>query len=111
MAEIVYIGDYENTIDLRLDSEEAGVSGPISMPDVTQITANISGIDVVSTNQGGDAIRWNQVGYASGEIRCRFGDVAGLYPGNHLCWFIVVDPTNPDGVVFGPITLTCVALP
>jgi hypothetical protein len=106
-AEIIYIGSYNNTIDLRLESD--GV--PISTSSVTRIDANINGIDVSSTNQGSDLIIWDQLGYAEGEVRCRLGPVSGLEPYFGDMYLVVFDPTNPDGVIFGPITVKAVLLP
>lgn len=105
--ELVYIGDYHNHNDFLLTN--GGVA--IDMSAVTQIDANIHGVDVVSTNQSADLIRWDQAGYQSGEIRCRFGAAPGLVPGSHPLRFVVYDPTNPNGVVFDDMTLLVVQLP
>jgi hypothetical protein len=105
--EIVYIGDYDNTIDLRLDSDGTA----IPLDSVTQIDANIEGVGVTSANAADDLIRWDQLGYAEGEIRCQFGAITDLPEGHRNCWFIVYDPTNPHGVVFGPVKLWIIQLP
>lgn len=99
MAELVYIGNYDNRNDLRLDSN--GV--PISLSSVTKIDAKIGLVTVSSVNGATDLIRWNVVGYAVGEIRCKFGAVPGLSPGTWPCYFIAYEPTNPNGIVFGPV--------
>ena len=106
-TEIVYLGSYDNTNDFQLQSD--GVA--IDLSSVTNINANINGVDVLSTNQSNDLIRWDQVGYATGEIRCKFSSVSGLTDGGADCYFIVIDPTNTNGVVFGPITLYMLTLP
>lgn len=105
--EIIYLGQYENTLDFRLDSDGTA----LNLQEVTEISANIAGVDVVSANGANDLIRWNGVGFVTGEIRCRLGPAVGLMQGKFPCYFIVVDPTNPGGVVFGPVTLDIVALP
>jgi len=105
--EIIYIGSYDNTIDLLLNSD--GV--PIPLSTVTRIDANISGIDVTSTNQGSDLIRWDQAGYVEGEARCKFGGVTGLAEGYAQLWLTLYEPTNPNGVVFGPIHIEIHELP
>ena len=107
MAEYVFKGDWENTNDFRLDSDGTA----LDLSSVTQIDANIAGVDIVSTNQADDLIRWSQVGFVTGEIRCQFGSAPGLMPGAWPCYFIVYDPVNVDGIVFGPMTLTVVQLP
>lgn len=112
MSEIVYIGDYDNYNDFQLKAEdEDGVLQPMDMSSVTEITANIDGNDIVSTNQSNDPIRWNQLGFVTGQIRCKFGPVVSSPSSLKQCYFIVVDPTNPSGVVFDPIILTLVELP
>lgn len=100
MSETVYIGDYDNTNDLRLDSNGTA----ISLSSVTQIDAKIGLVEITSTNQGDDPIRWNVAGYTTGEIRCKFGGIEGLNPGHWPCYFIVYEPTNPNGIVFGPVS-------
>lgn len=106
MAEVVYIGDYDNTNDLRLDSNGT----PISLSSVTQIDAQMGTVSVSSTNQGDDPIRWNVAGYATGEMRCKFGSLEGLVPGVWPCYFIVYEPTNPNGIVFGPVNFRVLSL-
>jgi len=105
--EVVYVGDYDNTNDFRLESD--GVALPLD--DVIQIDANVSGLDISSTNQPADLIRWNVLGFEVGEIHCRLGAIPSLSGGIKNCWFIVFDPTNPNGVVFGPIDLVAIELP
>lgn len=105
--EVVYIGDYDNTNDFRLQSDGTA----IPLDSVTEIIANINGVVIVSTNLGADLIRWNQLGFEVGEVRCRFGAAIGLEPGYAPCYLIVKDPTNPNGVVFGPTHLLILQLP
>lgn len=107
MEEIIYIGSYDNTIDLRLDSDGTA----ISTSSITRIDANIGGVDVTSTNESTDPIRWAQLDYVEGEIRCKLGDADGLVPFLGDMYIVVFDPTNPDGVVFGPIAVKAVQLP
>lgn len=107
MAEIVFIGDWDNTNDLQLLSDGAA----ISTDSVTRIDANINGADVTSTNQSSDLLQWGGVNYLTGEVRCKLGAVTGLAPGPSDMYLIVYDPTNPNGVVFGPVRLTIIDLP
>jgi hypothetical protein len=104
MAELVYIGTFDNTIDLRLESPPGT---PIDLSGVTIITANINGLTVSSSNQSTDKIRWLQSGYETGEIRCKFGATPGLREGIANCWITIFDNTvNLNGVVFEPVKLT-----
>lgn len=105
--EIVFIGDYNNVNDFRLKTADV----PIDLSPVTQIDLNINGIDVTSTNQGNDLVRWDQPGYETGEIRCKLGNIDGLVAGYAQMWITIYDPTNPNGVVFEPIRLEIHALP
>ena len=107
MDEIVYIGDYHNRNDFILKDGDA----PLDLSSVTQIDINIEGIDVSSTNQSADPVRWDQIGYETGEVRCTLGGISGLDEGNRRLWMVVIDPTNPNGVVYGPITIFFIALP
>jgi hypothetical protein len=107
IGEIVYLGDYDNTNDFRLESDSIA----LDMSSVTQINANINGVDIVSTNQSSDIIRWDLAGYGEGEIRCKLGATANLNVGLANLWFLVFDPTNANGVVFGPIILELHLLP
>jgi len=106
-TELVYIGDYHNHNDFQLFNG----SSAIDMSAVTQIDANINGVDVTSTNQSSDLIRWDQAGYKAGEIRCTFGAAVNLVPGNHNLYFIIYDPTNPNGIIFEGMTLLVIQLP
>lgn len=105
--ELVIIGNYDNTHDFRLEAENI----PIILDTVDQIDANVSGLDITSSNSSSDLIRWGGTGFEVGEIRCRLGAIPNLSEGKKHCWFIVYDPTNVNGVVFGPIDLIAVALP
>jgi len=106
MEEVIYIGVYDNTNDLRLDSN----GSPISLSSVTRIDAQMGLLSVTSENATNDPIRWNVAGFVAGEMRCKFGALEGLSPGSWPCYFIVYDPTNPNGVVFGPVTFHVKAL-
>jgi hypothetical protein len=101
MADTVYLGDYDNTVNFVFKIS----SSPISLTDVTMIESVISGISVTSTNQVTDLIQWDQAGYQTGEIRCKFGAVSMLYPGTHKCTFVLYNPTYVNGLVFEPIDI------
>ena len=107
IQEVVIVGNYDNTNDFRLESDNV----PLVLDSVTQIDANVAGLDVTSTNQSSDLIRWNVVGFEVGKIQCKFGAIPNLTGGMKNCWFIVFDPTNLNGVVFGPIDLVAIELP
>lgn len=107
MADTVYIGNYDNTVDFQLSADGSAVD----LTSTTQIDAFIDGISVVSTNQSTDSIRWSQAGYSTGEIRCKFGGVNGLSPGLKSCYFIAYDPINTNGIVFDPVDLEAKRIP
>lgn len=105
--EVIYRGSYDNTIDLRLESDKVA----IDLSTATTITANIEGVTTSSTNQSSDLIRWDQAGYETGEIRCQLGELTGLSVGTFDMWIIVEDTLNTDGIVFPPIVVRVVDLP
>ena len=106
-TEIVYIGDYDNTNDFILQSD--GVA--IDMSNITRIDANINGQVISSTNLSTDLIRWDQSGFQTGEIRCKFGTVVPTIEGLYGVTLIIFDVLNPKGVIFPVIPITAVALP
>lgn len=103
-TENVYIG-HDNTIDLILKSD--GIA--VSTTGITKITLQVADELVSSTNQATDAIRWNQSGYKTGEIRLQLGhqDIdAGRYP---RCYLTIYDVVNTDGIVWGALQLFVLA--
>lgn len=96
MIEIVYLGR-DNSIDLLLNAD--GVA--VNLSSVTKMVLVVDGsTQISSTNLGDDPIRWNQVGYDTGEVRLFLKDEL-ITSGRHSSQLIVYDPTNTDGVVWG----------
>lgn len=99
-TEVAYLG-HDNSIDLILKTD--GVAQDLTA--VTKITITIGPDTVTSTDKAAGAIRWDQAGYATGEIRLFLGD-QDINPGSYSeAWVVVYDPTNTDGVVWGSIEL------
>ena len=107
-TEVLYLGR-DNTIDLLLKREnDAGVSEAVDLANVTQIDAIFRADTNVTVSSSGEAsgpIRWNQVGYADGEIRIEFSSVqeADLSEGLYPVTIVTFDANNTDGIIFGEI--------
>ncbi len=52
-----------------------------------------------------DAFNWTAVGGVTGKVILDFGGEA-VAAGEYSCWFVVYDPTNPQGVVWGDAGLS-----
>ena len=91
---------HDNTINLVLKEDGSA----IDTSGLTKITTTLGGITFKSTNQAGDLIRWNQVGYETGEIRINLGD-QNLSVGRHKATIVVYNASNPDGIVWGSLTV------
>ena len=91
---------HDNSIDLILKSKEAGAAAAaVDTSSFTKITATLDDQTISSTNQADDPIRWNQGGYATGEIRIRLDDET-VNAGKHETAIVVYDATNTDGIVW-----------
>ena len=91
---------HDNSIDLILKSKAAGAAATaVDTSSFTKITVTLDSQTIESTNQASDAIRWNQDGYATGEIRIRLDDET-VNAGKHEAALVVYDATNTDGVVW-----------
>jgi len=97
--EIIYLGR-SNTIDLLLKAD--GVA--VDLTDVTAISLTVNGDKFESTNKAAGFITWDQVGYATGEIRIALG-AQTITPGTFDAPLIVTDPTNPTGLDWGDVSV------
>jgi len=99
VTEYHWIG-HDNSIDLILKSKAAGAAAvAVDTSSFTKITLTLDDQTIESTNQANDPIRWNQGGYATGEIRIRL-DAETVNAGKHEATLVVYDATNTDGVVW-----------
>jgi hypothetical protein len=99
ILEYVY-HDNDNTIDLILQAD--GVAVPLAA--VTKIELGVAGTVYSSTNLETDPIRWNQTGYAVGEIRLHLGLLDDLVD-TPRAWITVFDASTPNGIRWGYIKL------
>lgn len=99
MSEIVFLA-HNNTIDLLLRAD--GVAQDLSA--VTKITATFGATTITSEDHAAGSIKWNNAGYDTGEIRCDFGGQI-IPPGQYYVYFVVYDPVNTDGVVWGKLAI------
>jgi hypothetical protein len=105
MPEIIYLG-HDNSSDHLLKSN--GVA--VSLSGVTRMTLTLGSKLIDSDNGDADPIRWAKAGYATGEFRLFLGAEV-ITPGNYQGVLIVYDGTNPNGVVWGRITISVMADP
>ena len=94
ITEYHWIG-HDNTIDLVLKEDGSAVS----TTSLTTVTLTLDDQTISSTNQASDPIRWNQTGYATGEIRI---DLSGetVNVGEHEAVVTAYDAANTDGIVW-----------
>lgn len=83
-----------NSIDLKLYAD----SSAVDLGSVTQIKLNLGSVVIDSTDSAAGNIRWNQVGYDTGEIRI-FPSTA-MSTGRYTAKLVVFDPSNTAGVVW-----------
>ncbi len=94
--EIIWIGR-DNSIDLQLFAN----SSATDLAAVTQIKLNLGNVVIDSTSASSGYIRWNQIGYKTGEIRIFGGStVLSLSTGRYNAKLVVFDPSNTAGVVW-----------
>ena len=96
-SEIVWLS-HDNTIDLLLEAKDVAQD----LSSVTKITATFDNITITSVDHAAGAILWNNGGYDTGEIRLDLGGEA-IPAGGYDVPIVVYDPSNPNGVVWGPI--------
>jgi len=95
MSEIVYL-THDNTIDLLLKAD--GVVQDLS--GVTKITATFGATTITSTDKAAGAIKWDQAGYDTGEIRLDLGDET-IPATAYQVYIVIYDSAHTDGVVWG----------
>ena len=99
MSEIVFLA-HDNTIDLLLKAD--GTAQDLSA--VTKITATFGSTTITSTDKAAGAIKWDQSGYDTGEIRLDLGGES-ITAGSYYTAIVVYDATNTNGVVWGYVTV------
>ncbi len=97
-TEIVYL-DHDNSIDLILKAD--GTARDLS--NVTKITATFDDTTIESEDAAAGPIRWNQDGYATGEIRLFLGDQNISADRYSTVYIVTYDPDNTNGIVWGSI--------
>ncbi len=97
--EIAYLS-HDNSIDLILKADGVGVD----LSTMTSMTLTFGTKKITSGNLAADPIRWNQAGYAIGEIRIFLEDQV-ITPAQYHAPLVVYDPTNADGIVWGEILI------
>ena len=103
MAEYIDLAR-DNTADLIL--KEDGVA--VDTSGFTKITLSLGDELVSSENAATGPIKWNQTGYATGEIHIDAG-AETLTPGTSDAVLIVYDAANTNGVRFGTVSITVAA--
>jgi len=98
ITEYHWVG-HDNTIDLVLKEDGSAVS----TTSVTKAKISFDDQTIISTNQAGDAIRWDQAGYATGEIRISLNNET-VNAGKHEATLTIYDAVNTDGVVWKHIS-------
>lgn len=92
----------QNYFSLQLTSSYE----PVSTADFTAMKMAIGDVLVSSTNITGDAIRWNQSGYETGEVRLQLGEVTDLVAGRYpRCYLVCYDATYTAGRVWSCLQL------
>lgn len=102
-VETVYLG-HDNSIDMILKAD--GVAQ--SLAAVTSMTLTFGTLKITSTNQVNDVIKWNQGGYATGEVRFFLG-AQNIPPGLYTAPLVVYDASNDDGIVWTRIRISVIA--
>jgi hypothetical protein len=100
-VEFVYLS-HDNSIDLLLKAD--GVAYDLS--DATTATLTLGGVTITSTNLSNSPIRWNKVGYDTGEIRLFLGDQSINVGTYQKAYLVIYDPNNTNGIVWGDIRIT-----
>jgi hypothetical protein len=110
-AKILHIGgdSIQETVYLKHDNSFSIIltddTGAIATAGIVTLSLSMEGTIITSTNTTGDPIRWNQTGYAVGEIKFMLGNediTAGHYPN---CYIVTYDATNTKGIVWAALDL------
>jgi hypothetical protein len=97
--ELIWKG-HNNSVDLQLFSNDSAVDlSPITEMRIVMDDS----IVIVSTNSASGSIKWNQAGYALGEIRITAGTYSCLSTGVHIGTLLVYDGSNLNGIVWDDI--------
>jgi copper chaperone CopZ len=99
MSEIVFLA-HNNTIDLLLKAD--GVAQDLS--NVTKITATFRATTIISEDHVSGSIKWDNAGYATGEIRLDLGGQT-IAARSYCVPIVVYDLANTDGVVWGYVPI------
>jgi hypothetical protein len=102
IAEVVYPG-HDNVNVLRLYVNNV----VYDLNDITKMEISFPGKTITSENSSSAAIRWNKMGYTTGEVRLFLGAVTpAIKPGSYTAYLTVWDALNPNGLVWGKFKLT-----
>ncbi len=99
--EKVFLG-HTNTIDLILKSNNTAVD----LSGVAKMSLTFNGVTISATasTDATSIIKWNQTGYATGEVRLNLGAQATLSTGLYDVPLVVYESTSDtDGVMWGDI--------
>ncbi len=99
MSEIVYLA-HDNTIDLLLKANDVAEN----LSGVTKITATFGAVTITSTDKAAGAIKWDQAGYDTGEIRMDLGGES-ISAGTYYVYIVVYDAVHTDGIVWDKISI------
>ena len=101
--EIIWL-NRDNSVDFSLYSD----SSAADLASVTEIRLALGSVVVTSTDSAAGLIRWNQSGYATGEIRIMAGLSTLLSTGRYNASLVVFDAASTNGIVWDdniPITI------
>ena len=99
LVEHVYLG-HDNSIDLLLT--EDGVA--IDTSGITSAVLTVGSTKYTSTNQAADQVKWQGVGYATGEVRLFLGDQS-LSPRTYTATLVIYTATATSGIVWGELDI------
>ena len=102
ITETVYL-EHDNWIYLKLRDPDTYADQATT--GFTKMSLTVGDALIESTNTAGQAIRWNQIGYETGEVRLQLGAqelTAGRYP---RCYLLAYDSTYTNGRVLGCLQL------
>lgn len=109
-TQVVYLS-HGNLVRLGLETYNDTTEAwePVAdMSGVTKITLTFGSTLIESTDKAAGPIKWDQPGYAAGEIVCDLGEQtipAGDYTDDNACPLVVYDATYTTGWVWGKVPM------
>ena len=97
-VDTIYLG-HDNSVDLILKVDNVAYS----LASITSITATFGDVTITSTDAAAGTIRWNQAGYATGEIRLVMGALETITASErpYNVPIVTYDAVNTTGIVWG----------